>query len=96
LPLAFAAALAAAPAARAADGIRGAQIFRSHCATCHGAAGIATLPNAPSFARGDRLMQPDLALAATIRTGRGPMPSFFGILNDKDMLDVVAYIRTLR
>lgn len=89
-------ALTVASAANAADIMRGGQIFRSHCAACHGANGLATMPNAPSFARGERLMQPDMALMMTIRTGRGPMPSFFGILNDRDLLDVVAYLRTLR
>lgn len=89
-------ALALTLPAHAADVMKGSQLYRLHCATCHGAGGIATMPNAPSFARGERLMQPDMALMMTIRTGRGPMPSFFGILNDRDLLDVVAYLRTLR
>lgn len=88
--------LTATPAVHAADVIKGAQLYRMHCAACHGASGLATMPNAPSFARGERLMQPDVALLGTIRTGRGPMPAFFGILNDRDLLDVVAFLRTLR
>lgn len=94
-PLVFVALFAAAPA-HAADVIKGAQIYRKHCAMCHGAAGVSPMPNAPSFARGERLMQPDLALVAAIRAGRGAMPGFVGILNDRDTLDVVAYLRTLR
>jgi cytochrome c6 len=58
--------------------------------------GVAVLPTAPSFARGERLMQPDALLLASVRTGRGPMPGFFGILSDRDVLDVIAYLRTLR
>jgi cytochrome c6 len=84
------------PAAHAADAMKGGRIYRTHCASCHGATGIATLPNAPSFARGERIMQPDPVLLATIRTGRGAMPGFFGILSDRDTLDVIAYLRTMR
>ena len=84
------------PAAQAADFMKGQRIYRMHCASCHGPGGIATLPNAPSFARGERIMQPDPVLLANIRSGRGAMPGFFGILNDRDTLDVIAYLRTMR
>ena len=82
--------------AQAADVIKGQQLYRQHCAACHGPTGISSMPNAPSFARGERMMQPDMALLATIRSGRGAMPSYFGVLNDRDTLDVIAYLRTLR
>ena len=85
-----------AQAVHAADAMKGGRIYRTYCASCHGATGIATLPNAPSFARGERIMQPDPVLLGTIRTGRGAMPAFFGILSDRDTLDVIAYLRTLR
>lgn len=95
--LAAGAALAAvAPAAPAADIASGEKIYRQFCAQCHGANGIAVLPNAPSFARGDRLMQPDPMLAMTIRSGRNSMPAFAGLLNERQIFDVVAYLRTIR
>ena len=94
--LAFVLAVAAAPLAQGADVIRGSQLYRLHCATCHGAAGLSVLPGAPSFARGERLMQPDTALLASVRAGRGAMPAFFGILSDRDILDVIAFLRTFR
>jgi cytochrome c6 len=94
---ALAALLLAAPlAARAADVLKGGQIYRLHCASCHGTGGPAPMPNAPNFARGERLMQPDPALLSAIRAGRGAMPGFFGVLNDRDTFDVIAYLRTLR
>jgi cytochrome c6 len=79
-----------------ADAMKGGQIYRLHCAGCHGAAGMSTLPSAPSFARGERLMQPDQMLLGSIRRGRGAMPGFFGVLSDRDTLDVIAYLRTMR
>jgi len=95
--LAFAALMALAGAgAHAADVMKGAQIYRSHCASCHGASGVSQMPNAPNFARGERLLQPDPMLLSAIRAGRGAMPGFFGVLNDRDTLDVIAYLRTLR
>ena len=101
--LSFAALIAALAAgavpalpARAADVASGEKIYRQYCAQCHGANGIAVLPNAPSFARGDRLMQPDQVLALTVRGGRNAMPAFAGLLNERQIFDVVAYLRTIR
>ena len=85
-----------AQAAFAADVMKGGQIYRVYCSSCHGAGGMSTLANAPNFARGERLMQPDQMLLGSIRRGRGAMPGFFGVLTDRDTLDVIAYLRTMR
>jgi cytochrome c6 len=85
-----------APGAFAADVMKGGQIYRLHCASCHGASGISSMPNAPSFARGERMMQPDPMLLGSIKKGRGAMPGFFGVLSDRDTLDVIAYMRSMR
>jgi len=80
----------------AADMMKGGQLYRMHCASCHGASGISTMPNVPSFARGERMTQPDQMLLGSIRRGRGAMPGFFGVLSDRDTLDVIAYMRSMR
>jgi cytochrome c6 len=80
----------------AADVIRGRELYGQQCAFCHGATGMAVMPGTPDFARGDRLMQPDLLLLNQIRAGRGTMPGFQGILPDRDILSVIAYLRTFR
>jgi cytochrome c6 len=85
-----------APGAFAADVMKGGQIYRMHCASCHGSSGIGTMPNAPSFARGERMTQPDQMLLGSIRRGRGAMPGFFGVLSDRDTLDVISYMRSMR
>ncbi len=90
------AALVLAAPAQAADVFKGRQAYAMHCAACHGPAGVSVMPNAPSFARGERLMQPDAALLASIRAGRNAMPAFAGILADREILNVVAFLRTLR
>ncbi|MBK5103608.1 MAG: cytochrome c [Burkholderiales bacterium] len=88
--------LAAAVPAGAADVIKGAQIYARHCASCHGPNGISVMPGAPHLARGERMMQPDLALLSALKAGKNAMPAYIGILADRDILDVIAYSRTLR
>ena len=80
----------------AADMINGQRLYGVHCALCHGANGVSTLPGAPSFSRGERLMQPDMTLLVAIRQGRNAMPGFTGLLRDREILDVISYLRTMQ
>lgn len=86
----------AALAAQAGDSIAGAPLYRTHCALCHGANGRPVMPTAPDFSRPTALLEPDPVLLATIRAGRGAMPAYQGQLRDREILDIVAYLRTLR
>ena len=88
--------LAAVGPAAAADVARGADLYRQHCAACHGAGGRPVLPAAPDFSRPTALLKSDLALLARIRDGRGAMPAYQGQLRDREILDIVAHLRTLR
>ncbi len=87
--------LAGAPA-QAADIFKGRDIYTRHCVICHGPDGRGVLASAPDFARGQGLLRNDFDLVQTVRSGRGVMPSFQGILSPPDMLDVVAYLRTFQ
>lgn len=87
--------LSSAQVAQAADVIRGGEVYRTHCINCHGPQGRPVLPTAPDFSRLERLLQPDLALLQSVRNGKGAMPAFQGLLRDRDILDVIAYLRTL-
>ncbi len=82
--------------AQAADISKGRQIYGKLCQNCHGSNGAGQLPGAPDFSRGERLLQPDSALVESVTDGKGMMPAFRGQLKDKDLLNVIAYIRTLR
>lgn len=86
----------ATSAAVAADIIKGRQLYNMHCANCHGGNGISFMPGAPSFARQERMMQPDGNLALAIRNGKNAMPAFAGVLTESQIFDVVGYMRTLR
>ena len=81
---------------QAGDPMRGAELFGRHCVACHGADGRPVLPGAPDFSRPTALLKSDLALLATIRTGKGVMPAFAGLLRDREILDIVSHLRTLR
>lgn len=96
IAVSIALALLAATGAHASDALRGGEIYQKHCAYCHGNNGRPVLPVAPDFSRQERLLQPDPALLASIRVGRGAMPGFQGLLRDRDILDVIAHLRTLR
>jgi len=81
--------------AEAADVANGQRLYGAHCIGCHGATGEGVMPNAPKFNRGDGLMRADPDLLQQIKTGRGAMPAYFGILRDTEIFDLIAYLRTL-
>ena len=82
--------------AQASDVFRGKDLYQRHCVGCHGEKGEGMMPGMPNFTRGDRVFSKmDTDLAATVRQGSGIMPGFAAILNDTDIQDVVAYLRTL-
>jgi cytochrome c6 len=81
--------------AGAADIQRGRTLYSTHCAVCHGENGTPVMPGTPNFRRMETLMRPDMQVMTAIRSGKGAMPGYFGILRDREILDVVAYMRTL-
>jgi cytochrome c6 len=86
---------ALASAAEANDPFAGQKTYNARCAGCHGPQGLPLMPGTPSFARGERLNMPDRILFASIKNGKNLCPSWRKILKDEDMLNVLAYIRTL-
>lgn len=83
-------------ASYAADPQKGSRLYAAQCASCHGTNGNSKMPGAPNFATGDRMMQPDAQLLSAIKAGKNAMPAYRGIMTDSDILDVIAYMRTLR
>ena len=82
--------------AGAADMVNGQKIYAQHCKVGHGDRGVPVMPQAPAFSRGERLMQPDLMLLTSIRAGRNAMPGFMGLLSDREVLDVISFLRVLQ
>lgn len=85
-----------AASAHAADVNKGAELYRRHCANCHGGDGKPVMPMATDFSKPNAMLKPDLTLLAAIRNGKGAMPAYQGLLRDHDILDIVAHLRTLR
>lgn len=89
-------ALTAASARAAGDPNAGHTTFESICSSCHGMDGIATFYGAPSFAKGERLDQDDAHLLVSVRDGLGWMPPWGTMLSEQQILDAIAYARTLQ
>lgn len=80
----------------AADIFSGKRVFEAHCANCHGIDGFPTVPGTPDFTRGESLLFPDVTLIESIKLGKQLMPGYNRVISEKDILDVVSFIRTLR
>ena len=78
------------------DIFAGRKVYDAHCAQCHGSDGRALVAGSPDFNRGTALNLPDGELVRRIRAGRNLMPGYEGILKTKDILNVIAYMRSLR
>lgn len=74
---------------------RGAAIYARFCSGCHGLNGIAAYIGSPSFALAERLGKTDPELLDSIRGGMGVMPGWEDKLPDGDLVDVLAYVRTI-
>lgn len=76
----------------------GEAIFKTQCIGCHTKEAGDTTPFGPPNLHGavgkPPLLTPEQAMA-TIKQGKGAMPSFEGKLNDGDISAVVAYLKTL-
>lgn len=75
---------------------QGRAFFSDQCARCHGHDGRGgQMPGTPNFSRGEGLRMTNVQLKDRILRGKMACPSFRGILSEKDVLDVVSYLRTL-
>jgi len=74
---------------------KGQKIYDANCASCHGSDGMALVPGTPHFRKNERMEKPDGALLKTIRSGKNLMPAWRGTISETDMLDAIAYVRTL-
>ena len=79
----------------AASTLKGKGVYDANCASCHGESGSSVMLDAPNFDQGESLYQSDLNLLDAIRNGKNAMPAYRGILSDSEILDVIAYLRTL-
>lgn len=100
--LRIAAALVLLTASSASAKDEGAAIYRkSSCAMCHGADGKGNTPagramKARDLGSPDVQKQSDEALAAVIANGKRSMPAFRSSLNEAQIKELVAFIRTLK
>lgn len=89
-----------APAAFA-DSVAGATLFKAKCAMCHGADGKGDTAMGKNlklkdFASDDVQNVHDSELKTLIENGKSKMPAFKGKLSDKQLGDVIQFVRTLK
>ena len=80
---------------------RGRRVFQRTCSGCHGPdgrgvmrLGLAKPPRDLTDAQFHAQVT-DEQLRSVIRTGKGQMPAFGGLMGDEDLSNVIAFIRTL-
>lgn len=78
----------------AGDPVKGRALYEVRCAGCHGTNGQPQVGAIPNFKMGQGLMKPNHQLLSFVKTGRGVMPGFKGVLTDTEILDIIAHIRT--
>jgi cytochrome c6 len=88
--------IAAGHGAEAADIYNGKEVYELHCQGCHGIDGSSVEPGIPDFTRGESLMAPDTELFQRLWNGMAHLPSYRGMIEDSDLRDVIAYVRTLQ
>ena len=74
--------------------------YKSKCAMCHGADGLAASPMAkamkvPSVKAEDFAKLSEAEMVAATENGKGKMPAYKGKLSDAEIKEVVAYMRGL-
>ena len=78
----------------AGDPMKGRSLYDNRCSGCHGMDGAPQVGAIPNFKMGEGLMKSDQQLLSFIRSGKGVMPGFKGVLTDAEIRDVIAHIRT--
>lgn len=74
--------------------------FKSKCAMCHGADGLASSSMAktmgvPSIQSDQFKKFTETELMATVENGKGKMPAYKGKLTDAQIREVISYMQTL-
>ncbi|MDH3973709.1 MAG: cytochrome c [Deltaproteobacteria bacterium] len=71
-------------------------IYEENCAACHGFDGNSVLPEAPNFAKGERLDKKEEELLKTIKEGKGElMPPWKDVINEDEMKSMILYARAV-
>jgi cytochrome c6 len=78
----------------ASDVFKGREVYMRECMACHGASGEGKLPGLVNFKEDQTLFKTDSTLVNIVRDGKGVMPGFNGLLDEEDIHNVVAYLRT--
>lgn len=78
------------------DPAAGKTVYSTYCASCHGEDGKPAMAGVPDFSsKAFQDSKTDDQLVQSTKGGNGGMPGFAAMIDDKQVVDVVAHIRTL-
>jgi cytochrome c553 len=74
-------------------GVKMIGLYKTKCAVCHGADGAAGIYNATNLqtSRVD-----SMSISQILKTGKGAMPSFENELTEKEIRQIIQFVRSLR
>lgn len=84
------------PISHAFDAVKAKQNYDRYCAACHGFNGMSVMPDAPNLRLNQGLMQSDQQIVQKLKTGSTRKPPFIGLINERELLDIVIYSRTIK
>lgn len=90
------------PAVAAPDLVNGKKVYADKCVRCHGVGGKGDGPKAETLEKKpidytDKTKMgtfTDVQLKQVVLDGKQPMPGYKGKMSDKDLEDVIGYLRT--
>lgn len=81
----------------------GKALFNTYCVVCHGPkgrgdgmAGASLTPKPANLTTAEMQSQTDGAIHWKIMTGRAPMPSYKDVIPEKNIWEMINYLRTLK
>jgi len=77
----------------------GAEVYKSKCASCHGADGAGPMAKklgSRDLNSADFQKSSDADITTITKSGKGKMPAYAGKLSDDEIGAVVKYVRTLK
>lgn len=71
----------------------GKRVYQQYCVACHGPSGMSVRPDAPNLRMQQGLSSTDLQIVEKLKRGNAGKPAMLGLVSDRDLFDVVAYVR---
>lgn len=69
--------------------------YTRYCASCHGFDGRGVMPTVPNLKIGNALYKPEQQMVEALKRGSDKKPPFIGMMSDRELADLINYIRMM-